>query len=74
LVPAGFANGQFVFAVSGARNLQYIVQASTDLVHWIPVQTNTAPFTFVDTHTGQFSQRYYRAVSVNEAPGDLPKF
>jgi len=51
---------QFSFAVSGEVGSKYVVQASTDLVNWVAIQTNTAPFTFVDTNTAGFSQRYYR--------------
>ena len=62
LVPAAHANGQYVMTVAGVPGCQYIVQASTDFVNWVPVQTNTAPFTFVDTNAGQFSRRFYRSV------------
>jgi hypothetical protein len=48
----------------GKHGYKYVVEASTDLVHWVPVQTNTAPFTFVDAQAGQFSRRFYRSVSV----------
>jgi hypothetical protein len=60
LTQSTFAAGQFSFNVSGVTNQQYVVQASTNLVDWVPVQTNTAPFTFVDADAGQFSQRFYR--------------
>jgi hypothetical protein len=63
LVPAGLANGQFTFKVTGAINSQYIVQASTDLVNWVAVRTNTAPFTFVETNASKFSRRYYRTLN-----------
>ncbi|HSY17865.1 MAG TPA: fibronectin type III domain-containing protein [Candidatus Acidoferrales bacterium] len=51
---------QFSFTVSGPTNTPSVVQASTDLVHWVSVQTNTAPFTFVDTNAASFSKRYFR--------------
>jgi hypothetical protein len=54
------APGQFSFAVSGMANYKYVVQASTDLVNWVALQTNVAPFNFVDSNRSQFSQRYYR--------------
>jgi hypothetical protein len=38
----------------------YVVQASTNLVDWIPVQTNNAPFTFVDSQASRINQRFYR--------------
>ena len=42
----------------------YVVQASTNLVDWVPIQTNTAPFTFVDANASKFRQRFYRSVYV----------
>jgi hypothetical protein len=67
LTPAGFADGQYSLTVSGTTNAQYIVQSSTDLVNWVSVQTNTPPFTYVDTDAGLFNQRYYRAVSIPQS-------
>ena len=60
LTPASLVNGQFALSVSGVTNYQYVMEASTNLVDWIPVQTNTAPFAFVDSNASQFSQRFYR--------------
>jgi Bacterial Ig domain/Divergent InlB B-repeat domain len=62
LVPAYFADGQFALTVSGATNVQCVLLASTNLLDWIPVQTNIPPYTYLDTNAGQFSQRYYRTV------------
>jgi hypothetical protein len=39
-----------------------VVQASTNLINWVPLQTNTAPFTFVDANAGNFRQRFYRSI------------
>jgi enamine deaminase RidA (YjgF/YER057c/UK114 family) len=64
LSPAKFTHGQFSLEVLGTSNAKYIVQASTNLVNWVSVQTNTAPFDYVDTNAGQFSQRFYRTASV----------
>jgi hypothetical protein len=61
--PSGIA-GQFSFLVSGDPANQYVVQATTDMVNWIPVQTNFPPFTVVDAKAGTCAQRFYRAVSV----------
>jgi hypothetical protein len=62
LAPATHASGQYALAVAGVPGYKYVVQASTNLVNWVPMQTNTAPFTFVDTNAGKFSQRFYRSV------------
>ena len=45
-------------------NARYAVQASTNLVNWVSVQTNTAPFTFVDTNIAAYSKRFYRAYAL----------
>jgi hypothetical protein len=62
LAPATHASGQYALAVAGVPGYKYVVQASTNLVNWVPMQTNTAPFTFVDTNAGKFRQRFYRSV------------
>ncbi|HEX3857614.1 MAG TPA: Ig-like domain-containing protein [Verrucomicrobiae bacterium] len=64
LTPLAHANGQFVLTVSGSSDQECIIQASTNLVDWIPVWTNTPPFTYTDINAGQFSQRFYRSVPV----------
>jgi hypothetical protein len=58
------AKGQFGFQVTGVAGGQYVVQATSDLVHWTSVETNTAPFTFQDSNTSGFSRRFYRAYFV----------
>jgi hypothetical protein len=44
------------------RIRKYTVQASSDRVNRVPLQTNTAPFTFVDAEPGRFSWRFYRSI------------
>lgn len=61
-----YVGGQFSFSVSGVTNQQYVVEASTNLVNWFPLQTNAAPFTFTDTNASQFSQCFYRAFLLSE--------
>jgi len=56
--------GHFGFAVSGTSGVKYVVQASSDLVHWIAVQTNLAPFAFAESNVAGFSQRFYRTYSL----------
>lgn len=58
------ADGKFSLTVNSGSGNQSVVEASTDLINWTPVYTNTASFTFVDDQTGQFAKRFYRAVSV----------
>jgi hypothetical protein len=59
LTSAFVSNGQFGLTVTGIPGDQYVVEASTDLTHWIAVQTNTAPFTFINANTAGFSQRFF---------------
>jgi mono/diheme cytochrome c family protein len=43
----------------------YVLQASTDLVHWVPVATNvpaTSPFIWFDPAATNFPARFYRVV------------
>jgi hypothetical protein len=58
------SNGAFAFNVVGVNGYKYAVQATTDMVHWTSVETNTAPFTFQDGNAGNFNQRFYRTVYV----------
>ena len=62
LSPATHASGQYALTVAGVPGYKYVVQASTNLVNWVSMQTNTAPFTFVDADAGKFRQRFYRSV------------
>ena len=57
LTPAAPASGQYTLAVAGVPGYKYVVQASTNLMVWVPLQTNTAPFSFVDTNAGKFPRR-----------------
>ena len=64
LAAAAHPEGQFDFSVNGVPGYRYEVQASTNLVDWIPLQTNTAPFLFIDSDAGKFKQRFYRSLYV----------
>ncbi len=55
------SDGQIAFDVTGTPGFKYIVEASTDMVNWVPMQTNTAPFAFVDTNL-DWSHQFYRAI------------
>jgi len=56
------SSGQATLQVLGSPGLNYIIQATTDLVHWVNISTNTAPSTFVDPDAGQFPMRLYRVI------------
>jgi hypothetical protein len=50
----------------GHSGQDYVVQASTDLIHWEPIGNGVAidgVITFVDVEAGNHSLRYYRAVA-----------
>lgn len=64
LTPLQCAPGQFALSVAGGTNQPWVVQSSTDLIDWVPMQTNTTPFTFVDSNAILFRQRFYRAASL----------
>jgi hypothetical protein len=57
-----YSGSQFSFAVNGNAGSEFIVEASTNLVDWVPLQTNEAPFTFVDANASHFGQRFYIAI------------
>ena len=60
----GSQNGQLTFNVSGVTGLNYSVETSTNLMDWMPLETNVSPFLFTDTNTAAFQQRFYRSVFV----------
>jgi hypothetical protein len=61
-IDSGSTNGQFQFDILGVTGLNYSVETSTNLIDWVPLETNVSPFTFVDTNTTAFPQRFYRSV------------
>lgn len=56
--------GTFGFTVSGNSGQTCVVEASTNLLDWIPVLTNVAPFSFTETNTASFNRRFYRTRSL----------
>jgi hypothetical protein len=59
----GFTNGVFGFNVSGPSGSNVVIQASTDLQTWIPLQTNrlgSEPFYFSDAQSPSNVRRFYR--------------
>jgi len=63
--PFSFTNGCYGFTVQGSAGQVVVIEASTNLVHWLPIHTNLmgdlGQCLFHDLHTGQFPRRYYRA-------------
>jgi hypothetical protein len=58
----GYTANGFSFTLTGTTNAAYVVEASTNLVNWVPLLTNNAPFVFVDSNAAQYSLRFYQAV------------
>jgi len=56
-------NGSFSMSVTGSSGVTTVIQASTNLVTWVPVYTNMGSFTFTNTDTGTYPHRFYRAIS-----------
>lgn len=55
--------GTFQVTVSSPASYSMVIQASTNLVNWVNVCTNNAPFTFTDA-CAAYPQRFYRAAMV----------
>lgn len=55
-------SGQFHLTVS-SPSLLTIIQASTNLVDWVNIYTNTPPFTFTESNTTDYPNRFFRAVT-----------
>ncbi len=56
-------NGSFRVRLSGISGQTNIIQASTDLVNWTPVLTNTTGiYDFTDLNSGAYAHRFYRAL------------
>lgn len=47
---------------TGQAGSNYIIQASTDLVNWVSLETNVTPYTYTDTNTSRYKRRFYRAI------------
>ena len=46
-------------SIDGAPGYRYVIEATTNLVNWVPVYTNISPFTFTDSD--RLPDRYYRS-------------
>jgi T5SS/PEP-CTERM-associated repeat protein len=62
LIPSLLTNGSIQFHINGPEQVGYTIEASTDLINWIPVRTGTLPDTFNDPEAFIFLQRFYRAI------------
>lgn len=61
--PTAIPGAAFQFWIVGATNQTCVVEASPDLLNWVPVATNSSPsgsFTFSDTTAANRAARFYR--------------
>jgi hypothetical protein len=59
----GFAGGKFGFNLTGPAGKGVVIESSTDLLHWAPVQTNAfgaGPLYFNDPQSTSSGARFYR--------------
>jgi DNA/RNA endonuclease G (NUC1) len=64
LAGATITNNQFRFTVNGWTDTNYVVEATTNLTmpDWIPLATNAAPFSFVQSNANEFNQSFFRVL------------
>lgn len=55
-----YTNGVFTFEASGYGDGDHVIEASTDLDAWTPIQTNHPPYSF--SEPASLGQRFYRGV------------
>jgi uncharacterized repeat protein (TIGR01451 family) len=61
-VVSGSGHG-FQLTITNSPGQSVIIQASTNLLSWIPILTNTEPFSFTNFDSTNFPTRFYRAVT-----------
>jgi hypothetical protein len=54
--------GGFHLTISSPTTSSVIIQASTNLVNWVNIYTSTPPFTFTDSTSTNYHDRFYRAL------------
>jgi uncharacterized repeat protein (TIGR01451 family) len=59
---ASVGGGAFHLTISSPTSSSVIIQASTNLVNWVNVFTSTPPFTFTDSTSTNYHDRFYRAL------------
>jgi uncharacterized protein (TIGR03790 family) len=74
MIPTGDdGSGVFRMQVEIPTALHYVIQASTNLVNWLPIYTNVTPglLDFQDNDATNYSRRFYRVVG--PIPNQPPK-
>ena len=62
LVSIAAAAGGFSVSVNGSAASPYVLIASTNMINWVALETNSAPFVFTDINASNYSRRFYQAV------------
>jgi hypothetical protein len=57
-----YINGQASVSLTSTPGFNFAIQGSTNFTDWISLQTNTAPFIYLDTNASNFGMRYYRGL------------
>jgi len=60
-----YSNNVFQFGFYGVTSNNYVLQASTNLVNWVPISTNLAAtnsLILIDPYATNFPHRYYRVL------------
>lgn len=60
LAVASLTSGGFQLSAFAPAGSNVVVQVSTNLFHWTPIDTNTGSFEFTDTHATNARCRFYR--------------
>jgi N-acetylmuramoyl-L-alanine amidase/FlaG/FlaF family flagellin (archaellin) len=63
---ATVSNSHFAFMLTGRVGSNYLVQASSNLLHWLPISTNIVPLNgsvpVTDSFASNHVRRFYRAI------------
>jgi len=54
------SGGKFLFSITSGASQTNVVQASTNLINWVPIYTNVGSFTFTNTIAPGYPFRFYR--------------
>ena len=75
LVATRQSNGGYQLQVTGVVGQSFVIQASSDSMHWVTIRTDTLTGThlnFTDTTAASSRQRYYRILALDAQFNDQP--
>jgi hypothetical protein len=75
IIGSGVKTNEFGFSFNGTSNQVIVVEASTNLTDWQPIQTNTLNGTslnFTDSQWRNYSRRFYRLVLAEPPAEQVP--